>query len=276
MTAHGMLAKFLAKSWPAQQVSSFFKILAYHDPLHWALLDDRLTHPITRAYVIYLSSPLCQSELHLLYHSRGRLLWLIVWIPLFSSLKYFLCFCRICSILNDSVASIEIGHILATNDVNTREYEVQILSEERGCATAAVTGTCSTVTSDVAGSNLNVVSCQETCTGDKCNDAWRESSFWTFLVLEDHSKCHPEIGDPTGGEKSLTRDPWTIGRNIQLVDFVTQHVCCKLMLEKTKNRVFCWKLALHKYHDYLANIMTAVWFHDKKIQQKLFRQWWFS
>lgn len=60
----------------------------------------------------------------------------------------------------------------STRDVDTFGYEVQIVYEERGCAASPVTGSCTTVTSDVAGSNLNVISCDETCQGDRCNDAW--------------------------------------------------------------------------------------------------------
>ncbi|XP_075242263.1 uncharacterized protein LOC142337081 [Convolutriloba macropyga] len=60
----------------------------------------------------------------------------------------------------------------AANDATNYGHEVEIIYEKRGCRSAAVTASCSTVTSDVAGSNLNVYSCEETCSGDKCNNEW--------------------------------------------------------------------------------------------------------
>ncbi|XP_063716897.1 uncharacterized protein LOC134844238 [Symsagittifera roscoffensis] len=60
------------------------------------------------------------------------------------------------------------------NDATTFNHEVQIIYEFRGCGTSAVTSQCTSnpITSDVAGSNLDVHSCEETCTGHKCNTDW--------------------------------------------------------------------------------------------------------
>ena len=65
---------------------------------------------------------------------------------------------------------------LEENDATTFNHEVQIIYEFRGCGTSAVTSQCTSnpITSDVAGSNLDVHSCEETCTGHKCNTDWRE------------------------------------------------------------------------------------------------------
>ena len=48
----------------------------------------------------------------------------------------------------------------------------QLASVVRECATSEVETQCTP--NDVAGSNLQFVTCQETCQGDGCNTGWRK------------------------------------------------------------------------------------------------------
>jgi hypothetical protein len=87
------------------------------------------------------------------------------------------------------------------NDADTENYEVQVIYEERGCRAEALSGhgSCTTTGTDIAGSNINVVTCDETCSGDSCNNDWPqrpkcmqcEGSFWSGgAPLADTSPAH--------------------------------------------------------------------------------------
>jgi len=86
----------------------------------------------------------------------------------------------------------------AMNDASAYGHEVEIIYEERGCRSAEVTPSCTTVTSDVGGSNINVYSCEETCTGDKCNTDWP--------MRPRCSQCNGYHWDPSTGSKLTESD----------------------------------------------------------------------
>jgi len=49
---------------------------------------------------------------------------------------------------------------------------VAIVYEERGCRNASVTSQCTTVSNNIANSNIQTVKCEETCDTDNCNTQW--------------------------------------------------------------------------------------------------------